>query len=116
MTTTSETTHRPWNLGRLIGPKPPFKPKHICAIRTRLQHEGRIRDLALFNTAIDSKLRGCDLVRLRVADIHLGDSVRPRTTIVQQKTGRPVPFELTETTHETLAAWLKMRGLRASDW
>lgn len=116
MSATVETTRRPWNLGRLIGPKPPFKPKHIWAIRTRLQHEGRTRDFALFNTAIDSKLRGCDLVRLRVADVHLGDGVRPRTTIVQQKTGRPVPFELTETTRETLATWLKLRGLRASDW
>jgi len=116
MPSTSNTTRRPWNLGRLIGPKPPFKPKHIWAIRTRLQHEGRIRDLALFNTAIDSKLRGCDLVRLRVSDVHLGDGVRLRTTIVQQKTGRPVPFELTETTRETLTAWLKLRGLRASDW
>jgi integrase len=116
MTSTSDTTRQPWNLGRLIGPKPPFKPKHIWAIRTRLQHGGRTRDLALFNTAIDSKLRGCDLVSLRVADVHLGDGVRLRTTIVQQKTGRPVPFELTESTRETLAAWLKLRGLRSSDW
>lgn len=116
MHSTNETTRRPWNLGRLIGPKPPFKPKHIWAIRTRLQHEGRTRDLALFNTAIDSKLRGCDLVRLRVADVYLGDGIRLRTTIIQQKTGRPVPFELTETTCETLAAWLKLRGLRAGDW
>ncbi|KQT12606.1 integrase [Methylobacterium sp. Leaf399] len=116
MASTNDTTRRPWNLGRLIGPKPPFKPKHIWAIRTRLQHEGRTRDLALFNTAIDSKLRGCDLVRLRVADVHLGDGVRLRTTIVQQKTGRPVPFELTETTRETLAAWLKLRGLKSGDW
>jgi integrase len=116
MPSTTDTTRRPWNLGRVIGPKPPFKPKHIWAIRTRLQHKGRTRDLALFNTAIDSKLRGCDLVRLRVSDVHLGDGVRLRTTIVQQKTGRPVPFELTETTRETLTAWLKLRGLRASDW
>ncbi|QGY01909.1 tyrosine-type recombinase/integrase [Methylobacterium mesophilicum SR1.6/6] len=116
MHSTNETTHRPWNLGRLIWPKPPFKPKHIWAIRTRLQHEGRTRDLALFNTAIDSKLRGCDLVRLRVTDVYLGDGICLRTTIIQQKTGQPVPFELTETTRETLAAWLKLRGLRASDW
>ena len=81
-----------WNQGRIIGPKPPLKPRHIWAIRTRLQHEGRVRDLAMFNAAIDSKLRGCDLVRLRVSDIHLGDSIRLRTTIVQQKTGRPVPL------------------------
>ena len=116
MPSTIENTRRPWNLGRLMGPKPPFKPKHILSIHTRLQHEGRIRDLALCNTAIDSKLRGCDLVRLRVADVHLGDGVRLRTTIVQQKTGRPVPFKLTETTRETLTAWLKLRGLRAGDW
>lgn len=116
MPTNIQTTRQPWNLGRLIGPKPPLKPKHIWAIRTRLQHEGRIRDLALFNTAIGSKLRGCDLVRLRVADVHLGDGVCLRTTIVQQKTGRPVPFELTETTRETLTVWLKLRGLRAGDW
>ena len=93
-----------WNQSRIVGPKPPLKLKHIWAIRTRLQHDGRIRDLAMFNTAIDSKLRGCDLVKLRVTDIHLGDSVRLRTTIVQQKTGRPVPFELTDPTHEALTA------------
>ena len=116
MPSTSDTTRRPWSPGRLIGPKPPSKPKHIWAIRTRLQHEGRARDLALFNTAIDGKLRGCDLVRLRVGDVHLGDGIRLHATAIQQKTGRPVPFELTETTRETLAAWLKLRGLRAGDW
>jgi integrase len=105
----------PWNHGRIIGPKPPLKPKHIWAIRTRLQHEGRTRDLAMFNVAIDSKLRGCDLVRLRVADVHLGDSIRLRTTIIQQKTGRPVPFELTEPTREALALWLSLRGSRSND-
>lgn len=87
-----------WNLGRIVGPKPPLKPKHTWAIRTRMQHDGLVRDLAMFNTAIDSKLRGCDLVKLRVSDIYLGDSVRLRTTVVQQKTGRPVPFELTDPT------------------
>lgn len=105
----------PWNHARMIGPKPPLKPKHIWAIRTRLQHEGRTRDLAMFNVAIDSKLRGCDLVRLRVADVHLGDSIRLRTTIIQQKTGRPVPFELTEPTREALALWLSLRGSRSND-
>lgn len=69
-----------------------------------------------FDAAIDSKLRGCDLVRLRVSGIHLGDSIRLRTTIVQQKTGRPVPFELTEPTRDALASWLRLRGLRGSDW
>jgi integrase len=105
----------PWNHARMIGPKPPLKPKHIWAIRTRLQHEGRTRDLAMFNVAINSKLRGCDLVRLRVADVHLGDSIRLRTTIIQQKTGRPVPFELTEPTREALALWLSLRGSRSND-
>lgn len=108
MPPTSDSARRPWNLGRLIGRKPPFKPKHIWAIRTRLQHDGRTRHLALFNTAIDRKLSVCDLV-------HLGDGALLRTTIVQQKTGRPVPFELTETTRETLAAWLKLRGPRSGD-
>jgi integrase len=105
----------PWNHARMIGPKPPLKPKHIWAIRIRLQHKGRTRDLAMFNVAINSKLRGCDLVRLRVADVHLGDSIRLRTTIIQQKTGRPVPFELTEPTREALALWLSLRGSRSND-
>jgi len=87
-----------WNTGRIIGPKPPPKPRHIWAIRTRLQHDRRVRDLAMFNLAIDSKLRGCDLVRLRVGDVVLGGTVRLRTSIIQQKTRRPVPFELTDST------------------
>ena len=102
MTTAQSSTRISWNQGRIVGPKPPLKPKHIWAIRTRLQHDGRIRDLAMFNTAIDSKLRGCDVVKLRVFDVHLGDSVRLRTTVVQQKTGRPVPFELTDPTRDAL--------------
>ena len=105
-----------WNRGRIIRPKPPLKPKHIWAIRTRMQHDGHVRDLAMFNTAIDSKLRGCDLVKLRVSDIYLGDSVRLRTTVIQQKTGRPVPFELTDPTRDALTAWLKKRCLRPADW
>jgi integrase len=113
----SQKTHlAAWNYGRIIGPKPPLKPKHIWAIRTRLQHECRTRDLAMFNVAIDSKLRGCDPVRLRVSDIYLGDSIRLRTSIIQQKTGRPVPFELTEPTREALASWLRLRGVPGGDW
>lgn len=112
----NELPHQAWNLGRIIGPKPPLKPKHIWALRTRLQHEGRTRDLAMFNLAIDSKLRGCDLVRLRVGDVVLGGTVRLRTAIVQQKTGRPVPFELTDSAREALAAWLRKRGSREDDW
>jgi integrase len=104
----------PWNRGRIVGPKPPLKPRHIWAIRTRLQHERRVRDLAMFNLAIDSKLRGCDLVHLRVSDVHLGDSLRSRSMVVQQKTGRPVPFELTEPTRAALGSWLSWRDLRPS--
>ncbi len=94
-----QTHQRPgWNTGCIIGPKPPLKPRHIWAIRARLQYERRVRNLAMFNLAIDSKLRGCDLVRLRVGDVVLGGTVRLRTSIIQQKTGRPVPFELTDPT------------------
>lgn len=107
---------KPWNAGRLIGPKPPLKPKHIWAIRQQLKNGRRIRDLALFNCAIDAKLRGCDLVKLRVSDVAPGGAIRPRATVIQQKTGRPVPFEITEPTREALAAWLAIRGRRADDW
>ena len=89
-----------------MGQKPPLKLKDIWTIRLRLQLAGRIRDLALFNLAIDSKLRGCDLVRLRVADIAHGDSVMQRATVIQQKTGRPVRFELTKPTREAVRDWL----------
>ena len=100
------TDRRPWNKGRLIGQKPPLKLKDIWAIRLRLQLAGRVRDLALFNLAVDSKLRGCDLVRLRVADIAHGDTIVSRATVIQRKTGRPVRFELTEPTREAIRDWL----------
>lgn len=116
MTTAQSSTRISWNQGRIVGPEPPLKPKHNWAIRTRLQQDGRIRDLAMFNTATDSKLRGCDVVKLRVFDVHLGDRVRLRTTVAQQKTGRPVPFELTDPTREALAARVKKRGVRSGDW
>jgi hypothetical protein len=82
---------RPWNSGRIIGPKQPFKPKHVWAIRQQLKTTGRVRDLALFDCGIDAKLRGCDLVKLRVSDVAPGGSLRQRATVIQQKTGRPVP-------------------------
>ena len=88
--------HLPWNKGRPIGQKRPLKPKDVWTIRVRLQLEHHARDLALFNLAIDSKLRGCDLVRLQVDDVCVGGRVRDRATIVQKKTGRPVQFEITE--------------------
>ena len=80
----------PWSRGRLIGQKRPLKPKYVWTIRVRLQMEGRRRDLAMFNLAIDSKLRGCDLVRLRIDDVFAGLRVRDRATVIQKKTGRPV--------------------------
>jgi integrase len=105
-----------WNAGRIVGPKPPLKPRHIWAIRQQLKNANRIRDLALFNCAIDAKLRGCDLVKLRLSDLAPGGSLRQRATVVQQKTGRPVLFEITEPAREALAAWLALRGRRDDDW
>jgi len=96
----------PWNKGRLTGQKRPLKPKDVWAIRVRLQLEHRARDLALFNLAIDSKLRGCDLVRLEVDNVCAGCLVRDRATIIQKKTGRPVQFEITEQTRTSIQDWL----------
>src|SRR3974390_2171246 len=112
---TAPAIRRPWNSGGIIGPKPPLKPKYIWAIRQQLKNAHRARDLALFNLAIDSKLRGCDLVRLRVSDIAPNSAVRRRATVIQQKTHRPVPFELTAPTREALAAWLQVRD-GDDDW
>lgn len=106
----------PWNAGRIIGPKPPLKPKHIWAIRTRLQLVKRVRDLAMFNVAIDSKLRGCDLVKLKVPDVYFNGGIRARSTVIQQKTGRSVPFEITEPTKEAPLAWLAVRRAKDSGW
>lgn len=114
--TSSEQVRHAWNLGLLVGAKPPLKPKDIWAIRAQLRHQQRIRDLALFNLAIDSKLRGCDLVHLRVADVVLAGSVRPRASVVQSKTGRPVVFELTEASRESVLGWLRVRPQRNGDW
>jgi integrase len=100
----------PWNASRIIGSKPPLKPKQVWAIRQRLKDSHRVRDLALFNCAIDSKLRGCDLVALKVSDLAPAGVLRRRATVVQQKTRRPVPFELTEPAREALTAWLERRG------
>ena len=103
----SGTDRRPWNKGKLIGAKPPLRLKHIWAIRSRLQLVGRKRDLALFNLAIDSKLRGCDLVSLRRSDIAPCGYAVERATIRQRKTGQQVRFELTEQTREAVDDYLK---------
>ena len=102
----------PWNKGKLLGQKPPLKLKEIWAIRIRLQLDQRMRELALFNLAIDSKLRGCDLVGLRVDDVVQGSRVAPRAIVMQKKTQRPVQFEITEQTRDAVAAWLKEAHLK----
>lgn len=99
-------TRRPWNKGVLVGQKRPLQPKNVWSIRVRLEMNGSIRELAMFNLAIDSKLRACDLVKLRVEDLWSGSSIRDRATIIQKKTKRPVQFEVTEQTKNALAAWL----------
>ncbi|TVT77152.1 MAG: tyrosine-type recombinase/integrase [Denitromonas halophila] len=105
-----------WNKGKLIGRKPPLKPKDVWGIRFHLQQAHRTRDLALFNLAIDSKLRGCDLVGLRVRGVTHGGQTLPRAMIVQRKTQRPVQFELTEPTRLAVAAWIEKAGLRSDDY
>jgi integrase len=108
-----ETARRePWNKGRLIGQKWPPRPKDVWAIRVRLQIGGFVRVLALFNLAVDSKLRACDVVALRISDVEAGGRIRERATIVQKKTGRPVQFEITEATRAALRDWLATFGHR----
>ena len=94
----------PWNKGKLVGQKSPFKLKEIWAIRVRLQLQHRLRELALFDLGIDSKFRGCDLVKLKVRDICHGYHVAARAMVMQQKTGRPVQFEITEPIREALTS------------
>ena len=111
-----QTSQVPWNKGKLSGQKRPLKLQEIWAIRIRLQLQDRTRDLALFNLAIDSKLRACDLVSLTVADIAQGGRVQSRAQIVQQKTGRPVQFEITQQTRQSLTEWISQEELRPADY
>jgi integrase len=99
-------SHQPWNKGLLVSQKKPLKPKHVWSIRVRLELALSKRDLAIFDLAIDSKLRACDLVKVRLDDICLGNKVRHRATIVQKKTGRPVQFEIAEQSRVSIEAWL----------
>ena len=94
----SISNHVPWSKGKIVGAKPPLRPKHVWYIRTKLQVEGRTRDLALFNVAIDSKLRGCDVVALKVDEVAPSGYAADRASVRQKKTGRPVKFELAELT------------------
>ena len=106
----------PWNKGKLVGQKSPLRLKEISAIRIRLQLADRLRELALFNVAVDSKLRSCDLVKLRVRDVTRGDHVASRAIVMQQKTQRPVQFEITEQTRESLTTWISCASRRPEDY
>ena len=111
--------HAPWrpSAGRkTTGAKLALKPVHVWGIRIRLQVALRPRDLALFDLALDSKLRGCDLVALKVSDLVSASGVRSRVMILQRKTGRPVQFEVTEQTRKSLAAWIDKKRLSTGDW
>ena len=109
-------TRRPWNKGKLTGQKPPLKLKEIWAIRIRLQISLQVRDLALFNLAIDSKLRSCDLVKIQVRDVTHGTSISKRAMVMQQKTGQPVQFEITEQTRDSISNWINHSDLKSYDY
>ncbi|MDI4239592.1 integrase, partial [Bradyrhizobium sp. Arg237L] len=101
--------------GKIVGAKPPLRPKHVWSIRTKLLVEGRTRDLALFNIAIDSKLRGCDVVALKVDDLAPSGYASDRASVRQKKTGRPIKFELTETTRQAIDDYLRATGKKPGD-
>lgn len=114
--TITRRSHQAWNKGKLVGQKAPFKVRDIWAVRVRVQMQRRIRDLALFDLGIDSKLRGCDLVKLHVRDVCHGDRVAARAIVLQQKTQRRVQFEITPSTREAVDAWIKLAALRSDDF
>jgi integrase len=107
---------RPWNAGQNVGPKRPLKPRDIWAIRFYLDEHRRLRDRALFDLAIDSKLRGCDLVKLKISDVFSGRDIRNRSTVIQQKTGRPVQFEIMSEARKSLTTWLERRRGNSHDF
>ena len=107
----STSSHQPWNKDKLVGQKAPLRLRDIWAIRVRLQLRTAVRDLALFNLAIDSKLRACDLVQLRVRDVAHGERISHRAIVLQQKTQRPVQFEITEPTRLAISAWITQASL-----
>ncbi|TRO08029.1 integrase [Ectopseudomonas mendocina] len=115
MNTIATHSHQPWNKGKLVGQKSPLRLRDIWAIRVRLQIAERTRDLALFDLAIDSKLRACDLTKLRVRDVTHGEHVSSRAIVMQQKTHRPVQFEITEQTRTALETWIHQAQLRSED-
>ncbi len=105
-----------WNAGKMVGTKRPLTQKQIWAVRFFLEREGRLRDRALFDLAIDSKLRGCDLVKIKIGDLVSGADIRTRAIVIQQKTGWPVQFELTADVRASLLAWLERRGGTIDDF
>jgi integrase len=107
---------RPWNAGNVVGAKRPLKPRDVWAIRFYLDEHRRLRDRALFDLAIDSKLRGCDIVKMKIGDIVTARSIRNRATVIQKKTGRPVQFELMTEARKTLFVWLERRGGSIEDF
>ncbi len=108
--------HIPWNKGKITGQKPPLKLNEVWAIRIRLQIANKKRDLALFNLALDSKLRSCDLVKLKVSDVAHGTRIAKRSTVMQMKTKKPVQFEITKQTRDSLSALIKSQNLSGIDY
>jgi integrase len=112
----ASSERRAWNASRKLGAKRALKPQQVWAIRFWLDRERRLRDRALFDLAIDSKLRGCDVVKVRIGDLVSGGQVRTRAIVVQKKTGRPVQFELLEPARTSISAWLERRGGTVGDF
>jgi len=110
------SARRAWNAGRTVGAKRALKPPQVWAIRFWLDHEGRLRDRALFDLAIDSKLRGCDVVKVKIGDLVSGGRIRARAIVVQRKTKRPVQFELMDAARASLQTWLERRGGTVDDY
>ena len=108
--------YRPWNKGKLVGQKPPLKSRQVWAIRVRLQIANKKRDLALFNLSLDSKLRGCDLLRIKVSDVRTGGDIRSRAKITQKKTGNPVQFEIMDQSRDAIRDWCEFKRLEQYDW
>jgi len=113
---TSPAKREPWNKGKFTGAKPPLRPKHVWSIRSKLQTEGRTRDLAMFNLAIDSKLRACDVVALKVEDVAPNGYAADRAMVRQRKTGQPVRFELTEQTRQAVDEYLRAAGQKRGEF
>ena len=111
----TDCRRRPWNKGKLVGQKLPLKQREIRRLRANLEHERNVRELTMFDLAIDSKLRACDLTALRVRDVMRGDQITERTVVLQHKTQHAVRFEITDIARQALAAWIKHIGLQADD-